>query len=187
MVCQIYIPSTPKWFQEKFPINHRDSLIVVSYCNSCFLSIEAKFYTSDKLDSLVYEEDVYYTGFSTNYTFNEPRIVTVWTSGKMLPIFGNSILNEIADRNSIHREELDNQFSRFNCINGPNDENRTYIGGWPEFVQKDCTPSDSFLVVNLSQSCSSTAMWGDAGTAQVWMENQVNDSFGNLITNWACC
>ena len=104
----------------------------------------------------------------------------------MLPSLGNSILNEIADRNSIHCEALDNQYSRFNYINGPSDMNRTYLGGWPEFVQHDCTPSDSFLVINLSQSCSSTAMWGDAGTAQVWMKNQSNDSFGDLIANWAC-
>ena len=90
MVCQIYIPTTPEWFQAKFPPEKRNSLIVVLYCNFCYLNIDAKFYTEGQLNSLVYDEDVIFPGV-VNYTFNEPRIVTGWTSGKMMPIMGNSI------------------------------------------------------------------------------------------------
>ena len=100
---------------------------------------------------------------------------------------GNSILNELASLNSLHYEELDTQFQRFNSVYGPKENNGTYIGGWPEFVQDDSTPPDSFLVINLSESKSSTAMWGDAGTAQIWMKNPINDCFGELVTDWACC
>lgn len=183
-ICQIYVPSTPQWFQDRFPPEYRDSLIVVYYCNSCYLYVETKFYTKDQLDSLVYTNDIVYRG---TYTFNEPRIVTGWTSGKMMPIMGNHIINDIANKSFDGSDRFKEYFQRFNFLHGPKGKNQTYIGGWPEFVQDDCTPDDSFLVINLSQSCSSTAMWGDAGTAQVWMKNPEDGFFGQLIAEWACC
>lgn len=186
MICQIYIKTTPEWFRSRFNPEYQDSLIVILYCNSYFLNIEARLYIGDQLDSLVYTEDVVYPGV-VNYTFNEPRIVTGWKSGKMMPIMGNSILNEMSKSHSFHYEELHEQFSRYNFVHGPSGGNLTYLGGWPEFVQSDSTPPDSFLVMNLSQSCSSTAMWGDAGTAQVWMTNPIDGCLGDLITDWACC
>ena len=186
MVCQIYVPTTPKWFQERFPLEYRDSMIAVLYCNHCYLQVEAKFYTKDQLDSIVYTDDVVFPGV-VNYTFNDPRIVTGWTSGRMMPNMSNMIVNEIAEKNSVDSEELDEQFQKYNFVHEPPGENGTYIGGWPDFVQDDCTPEDSFLVINLSESCSSTAMWGDAGAAQVFMKNPVNDSFGELEAHWACC
>lgn len=185
MICQIYIPTTPEWFQNQFPPKYRDSLIVIFYCNSCYLHVEAKFYTSDQLDSLVYVNDIVYNG---NYTFNEPRIVTGWTSGKMAPNNSNYIIiKEIANRYFNKSEKFKEYFSKFNFLHGPKGNDLTYIGGWPEFTQDDCTPDDSFFIINLSQSCSSTAMWGDAGTAQVWMKNPIGDYFGDLIGEWACC
>ena len=184
MICQIYVPTTPEWFQNRFPPEYRDSLIVVFYCNTCYLNVEAKLYTSDKLDSLVYTNDIVYQG---NYTFNDPRIVTGWTSGKMMPLMGNDIMNRLSEQYFDKSNSFKEYFSTFNFKNGPNENNQTYIGGWPYFVQDDCTPDNSFLIINLSQSCSSTAMWGDAGTAQVWAKKPEGDYFGDLIAEWACC
>ena len=87
MICQTYIKTTSEWFRSRFNPEYQDSLIVILYCNSCFLNIEARLYIGDQLDSLVYIEDVVYPGV-VNYTFNEPRIVTGRKSGKMMPIMG---------------------------------------------------------------------------------------------------
>ena len=87
MICQTYIKTTPEWFRSRFNPEYQDSLIVILYCNSYFLNIEARLYIGDQLDSLVYTEDVVYPGV-VNYTFNEPRIVTGRKSGNMMPIMG---------------------------------------------------------------------------------------------------
>ncbi|OHS95121.1 hypothetical protein TRFO_38638 [Tritrichomonas foetus] len=177
MICQIYVPSTPQFFQNYFPPNRRDALILYFYCNNCYLNVKGKIYYGDDLDNLVYEYDKNF-GYGT---FNEPRIVTGWSEGLMAPMRSNDIVREIERKYCCSQISCD--LAEFNDQFGP--KPRTYIGGWPDFVQSDTTPDNSVFLINFCESEASTAMWGDCGTAQLWIGK--GKDFDALYADWACC
>ena len=97
MICQIYVPSTPQWFQDQFPLDNRNILIAAYYFNSCYLNVETRTFTEAELDSVVYIDDVVYRdGGTFTYTFNSPRLVLEWTTGSMVPQQCNRIYDALS-------------------------------------------------------------------------------------------
>ena len=60
----------------------------------------------------------------------------------------------------------------------------TYLGGYPVFVQGDDQPPGTVLLMEMEESEASTNMWGDCGTAQVWMTT--GDDYGRFMMQFAC-
>jgi uncharacterized protein YwqG len=66
------------------------------------------------------------------------------------------------------------------------EQSGTWFGGFPLSIQGMERPTrNSRLLLQMEESEASTAMWGDAGTAQVWME--VGEDYGAFQLTWACC
>ena len=173
MICQIYVPTTPDWFRNKFPPEKQDALIVVLFCNSCYDHVEGRIYYGKDIDRLVYSNDSYFDYGS----FNEPRVVTKWNDFKMLPCSNNNAIDQIRAKYQVFN--LEKKIEQFNPYL------KTHIGGWPNFVQDDTTPNNTFLIANFeSESESSTGIWGDMGTAQVWISQ--GEEFGDLLSDWSC-
>ena len=174
MICQIYVPTAPDWFKNHFPPEKQDALIVFLYCNHCYIPVEGRAYYGKDIDRLIYSNDS-----SADYgCFNQPRIVTKWNDFKMLPPRGNDVITQIRSKYQLFNIE-----EKIESTDSPT--HPTYIGGWPRFVQGDSTPNNSFLIANFEESESSTAMWGDCGTAQLWISK--GEDFGELYSDWACC
>ena len=151
LLVQLYVPSLPEPIQDLFQEEHKGSLIVVAI-DSEDLGYEAKdrrisVYTSDQLDQLVYSD-------SSGEPVNEPRIVCTWEEGIQYP-------NESLD-NLEYIEEAGFSVEDLSTLNEANecDQNqKTYLGGWPQFTQSDDTPTDGkVLLMQFEESDDSTLM-----------------------------
>ena len=60
-----------------------------------------------------------------------------------------------------------------------NKDLKTYLGGYPCFAQGDDRPNGHVLLLEIEESEASTNLWGDCGTAQVWMTT--GSDFGSFI------
>lgn len=177
-ICQIYVKSLPEYAIEMFPEDKRDCLIQCLFCNTCYLELLVKTFFDEEIDKLVYTADALIQG----YTYNDPKLVIEWVTDYMLPTSGSQkcITNELE-----RIPYIINAFDvaeKFNSEKNPSD---TYLCGYPYFIQGDDSPQGTELLMQFSQSEASTAMWGDSGTAQLWMAT--GDDFGEFTLQYACC
>lgn len=175
--CQLYVPSLPQFIQDYFPADKRDGLLVLSLCPECLGmdGYRCSYYQDDVLDKLVYAyiKNSDYDGF-------EPRIVESWSETKCFPnisvdIYSTLLTSKFGDYDYDASDELNKE---------NNNPSGTYLGGWPEFVQSDETPDGMTLLLEMEESEAATLMWGDAGTAQLWMST--GEDFGSFKLTWAC-
>ena len=61
----------------------------------------------------------------------------------------------------------------------------THLGGYPDFVQEFDQPKGTVLLLEMAESEASTGMWGECGTAQVWMTT--GDEFGDFVLQYQSC
>ena len=161
-----------------FPQNHE--YVLVGYtCNSCYVAEDVQLYVDDEIDQLVYDDVP-----SDVDVFNEPRTVIGWEKKFIYPTGLVDSGFDLPNRESYKKDEL--YFIEEILENKRNQsELCTYLGGYPCFVQGDDSPKNHVLLLEMEESEASTNMWGDCGTAQVWMTT--GEDFGSFIMQYACC
>jgi hypothetical protein len=176
-VVTIYVPMLPEPLQDLFPQDERETVIVVCYCEQCFREVPVFVFRREEIDQLV----VSIGNPGRRTPFNEPRMVIGWRMEKSHPDpVGLDAVN-IPGMNyrpsRVWGDVIEEKLER--CAQG------TYFGGFPEYVHyvEQPTPT-SRLLLEITQSKASTAMWGDCGTAQLWME--VGENYGKFQVTWAC-
>jgi hypothetical protein len=176
-VVSIYVPLLPQPIQDFFPPDERETLIVVCYCEHCFLNPPTFVYRGAEIDRLVMSPD----HVMFRRPFNEPRVVVGWqealSHAHACGMSGLGIIGTKYRSDSVWTDVIE---PTLNDSTG-----NTYFGGFPEFVQSDEQPTpSSVLLLQMAQSRASTALWGDCGTAQVWIETGRN--YGKVQVTWAC-
>lgn len=176
-VFSFYIPSLPEQMRNLFPSDHE--YVLVGYtCNYCYAELLVKLYTDEEIDQLVYDDVPDY-----NSVFNEPRTVVDWIKGEMLPGGLSESGFEMPNKHQYSKEDL---YFIDEILNNSTRENaKTYLGGYPIFVQGDDSPNDHELLLEMEESEASTNLWGDCGTCQVWMTT--GNNFGDFVMQYACC
>lgn len=176
-VFSLYVPSLPDEMKNLFPPDHE--YVVVGYtCNSCYTELQVELFVDEQIDQLVYDD---VPDFDT--VFNEPRIVVGWSKKEILPSSCFDSGFEVPNKEDFSEEDL---FFIDEILSTENSANyRTYLGGYPIFVQGDDSPPNHKLLLEMEESEASTNMWGDCGTCQVWMTT--GDDFGSFVMQYACC
>lgn len=176
-VFSLYIPSIPEEMRKLFPSDHE--YVVVGYtCNTCYSELQVELYKDEEIDQLVYDD---VPGFDE--VFNEPRVVVEWIKSQMTPNGTYDSGFEIPNKEKFSEEDL--FFIEQFLTKRSENFYRTYLGGYPIFVQGDDSPPDHELLLEMEESEASTNMWGDCGTCQVWMTT--GKDFGNFVMQYACC
>lgn len=178
-VFSLYIGTLPCDIKNLFPKGHE--FVVVGYtCNSCYNFQCVKCYVDDEIDQLVYDDVT-----SSEKVFNEPRTVVEWKENSMLPLGITDSGFSLPNMNMYNEEEL---FFLEEILSDDfkshKNRSRTYLGGYPFFVQGDDSPPNHVLLLEMEESEASTNLWGDCGTAQVWMTT--GEDFGSFIMQYAC-
>jgi hypothetical protein len=177
-IMTIYAGSLPEELQEWFPPDERDTVLVVGCCAQCFQEVPVFRYRMDEIDRLVFSPN-----FAIGRPFNESRVVEGWDKQMSLP--SSSALEDL----DIATVNL--QYDPFQIWDAVLEESSrvvrgTYAGGYPEYVQGSARPTPTCrLLFEFCESEASTGMWGDAGTAQLWMET--GDNYGFFGVTWDCC
>jgi hypothetical protein len=177
-VLTIYVPLLPPGIQEMFPEGDREHVIVVCYCEQCSLQLPVFVFRDEEIDRLVMSPD----HVSFRRPFNEPRVVIGWKEARSRPDWGGVDQLKISGMNyrpaNVWNDLVEPEFN--------DSAVGTYVGGFPRYVQDPARPTPSArLLVQMQQSRASTAMWGDCGTAQLWMET--GENYGKFQVTWSCC
>ncbi|KAK8892930.1 hypothetical protein M9Y10_030182 [Tritrichomonas musculus] len=177
-VFSFHIPSIPDEMKKLFPSDH-ECVVVGNTCNSCHIHQEVKCYSDEQIDQLVYDDVP-----SKRNVFNEPRTVTEWKESFMYPYGVNEAGFELPEKDSFNQEELLFIDEFLHEKNYGNKDLKTYLGGYPCFAQGDDRPNGHVLLLEIEESEASTNLWGDCGTAQVWMTT--GSDFGSFIMQYNC-
>lgn len=151
-IFSLYVPSLPEEIQMLFPKGHE--YLLVGYETDIF---NVKLYTDSEINSLKY-------GPIPSNAFNQPRTIIGWEERKMLPYkYEYPWLGLSTD-----------EFFFFDVMkNDLNEDAKTYLGGYPYFIQHDATPSSEHkLLLEMSKSEASTNNWMDSGVGQVWIKTE---------------
>jgi hypothetical protein len=176
-IMTLYVPLLPREVQEFFPDDERETVLVVGYCEQCWLEVPVQVFRGNEIDGLVMSANLGNHGRPCN----EARVVVGWREEKSHPC-GTGIeymnLGGLKYRASSLWNDL---MEKENEQAGEG----TYAGGFPNYVQDREQPTEaSRLLFELSYSEASTYMWGDCGTAQLWMET--GEDYGKFQVTWAC-
>ena len=183
VLAQIYVPSLPNPVKALFPSSLQNALIVLFMCTQClepyYGELESRIYYPEDFDKLVYKPP-------PSDIMIEQAIFESFPESD-LPIHPSDNALEHPSKYLSVNEELDDMFddmydsiSSYYC-----QPQMSYFGGHPEYIQADDNPGPDYsLILSLSDDKDNfSMMWGDAGTAQIWLRNDDSNHF--LIT-WAC-
>jgi hypothetical protein len=175
-IMTMYVGLLPPEVQAFFPEDERETVLVVGYCEHCFLEVPVQVFHGSEIDNLV---------FSANHTnhgrpFNEPRVVVGWMEGRSRPD-GEGILELALEGMKYESVTVWNELFEKNLMKSQ----VTYAGGFPRYIQGSERPkATSKLLFEMADSEASTGMWGDCGSAQLWMET--GGDYGKFQVTWAC-
>lgn len=174
-VFSFHISSLPSEMRELFPIDHE--YVLVGYaCIDCYDHFPIELFTDSEIDELVYDS------VPDSYNiFNEARSIFEWEQKFDTPISKAESGFSIPNPEKYSQKEL-------YFMNGIMAERRctklrTYLGGYPYFIQGDDRPAGHTLLLEMEESEESTNIWGDCGTCQVWMST--GDDFGSFVMQFA--
>jgi hypothetical protein len=177
-VATIYVGSLPDELQGWFPPDERDTVLVVGYCEQCFLDPPVFCHRKDEIDRLVFSSN-----FANAQAFNEPRVVERWIKKISLPDL--SALEDVDMSSVIIQHGQSEIWEAVLGEAGGTVVHGTYAGGYPSYVQGSERPAPTCrLLLELCESEASTGMWGDAGTAQLWMDT--GENYGFFSVTWSC-
>lgn len=186
-VVQLYIPTLPDEIKKLFPESKRDCLLVYQVCNQC-LSWEnpvVKLYSPKDFEKLEYS--------SSSNDFAPSRVIE-WKpyesmmydlqlsnlSAKLISEGKSSFFPE-NDSDQYHEHFLEKTRSHFEKIHP---RHSTNLGSFPDFIQDDETPEGFKIIANFEQDEVCDLLWGDCGTAQLWIQTQGENV--ELKATWAC-
>lgn len=169
-ILQVYVPLLPQNVQRILPESLQGCLIVFHMCAECLpwdqeMDMDVSIYTPEQIERLELQDagDVpYRPGVVDNIVAHETLDVV---SGCEIPGMNESVLYLIHDEISDSRPS--------SC----------YFCGAPSYVQgPECPGPGWTLFANLEEDAVHDLMWGDCGTAQIW----VHDSEPKFRLTWAC-
>jgi hypothetical protein len=180
-IATIYVKLLPDELQAWFPPDELDTLLVIAYCEDCFSEVPVFRYRKEEIDRLVWSAN----HSSNRRPFNEARVVVSWTKKAGLPSY-TALQDAPAATQGLRLNhdlwmlwETFVECGKYSVLTG------RYAGGWPYYIQDSEKPtSASRLLFEFDSSEASTGMWGDAGTAQLWMET--GEEYGVFSVTWAC-
>lgn len=177
LLVQLYVPSLPPNIQRLLPTELSDALLVFYYCLECLPyggdQLDVKIYHADDIKKLKYYdidrgelmEPEIFDSYTTAYTFDHESLFKYCHNEK--------IENEICDQIQDELEDLRDDSTNSNC----------FFGGCADFAQGDDCPGPSWdLFLNIGGDKWNHFMWGDCGTAQIW----VNSVEPNFVLTWSC-
>lgn len=174
VLLQLYVPSLPPPVRALF--HPSCALAVIHYCTECMESNFApttQLFTESELDSLVYSNGKADASIA-------PKVIREWREFCCVDFTSDAAYD--AARNSeideIQMEELGREIGE-KYVGG------TYLMGVPRYEQGEYEVDDGFvLLANFEQDDNFSMMWGDAGTAQLWMKT--GENFGEFRLDWMC-
>jgi hypothetical protein len=177
-ICQLFIPTLPDEVQKLFPESKRNCLVVYQICSEC-LSLDApivRLYSPENFEKLEYT--------SSDLSIQPSRVLE-WKSyesmmqelqltylSQKLVSEGNSSFFLESDPDKYHSYFFDTFRKHFENIHP---KHNTNVGAFPNFVQEDETPKGFIILANFEQDEVCDLMWGDAGTAQLWVKTEGNN------------
>ncbi|EAY19043.1 hypothetical protein TVAG_247220 [Trichomonas vaginalis G3] len=173
LAVQLYVPELPENVQRLLPQELQDALILL------FINTEdspengpmpVRIYHKDdisKLELADAKEDAHIE----SAIFKSYEVIDTYNDS------GNDFLESMEEVDGLVVEELMHE------IRSKRDTN-CYFGGFPYFVQGEASPGEGWtLLLNLQDDSYFSYMFGDAGTAQIW----VNDSDPTQFDlEWQC-
>ena len=183
VLTQIYVPSLPKSVKALFPSSLQETLIVLFICTECLTpyggELTTRIYYKEDFDKLVYKEPKQ-NGIEQAIFKSFPEIELTFHCSDDAMQFPSKYFS-VADGNS--------NTDFYSCIDDLFIKPKlslSYFGGHPYYVQSDERPGPDYkLILSLCDDENNfSLMWGDAGTAQIWLRNDDSNEF--YIT-WACC
>lgn len=199
MVVQLYINDLPEFIKSFFPLDKQDCLLVLGVCPQCMGShgYHISTYYGDSIDQLEYSDDVgkewskeslnssrcfphmraspfsVYDDSIARKQFFELNIIQEWIETEMVPYASNDCIKNLMSNDGIQPNQR--MFLIANEINMRNNLTANiYLGGWPMFCEKDQTPENMKLLLNITESEAATLEWGNGGNAQIWMSTEEN-------------
>ena len=173
ILVQLYIPHLPQEIKVLFPIEYQECLFIIFYCTNCmesFINLNYKIYFPNDFKNLIYFSNK--ENFKINsktISYFEKKI----TFDDSTETFYN-ISHEIHD-DSLLIETLMRKYREEILIG------KTYFLGNPRFEQGEVIPGEDFhFLMNFEDDSSFSMMWGDAGSAQLWMKIENNQFIFNL-------
>ncbi|KAH0794071.1 cytoplasmic protein [Histomonas meleagridis] len=170
LIFSLYIKSLPEEIQQYFPEDERESVLVGNNCSDGDVPC-AYLYRKDEIDNLLYTNE--------ESNFNEHRVVVGWEKSSM-------VVTSDEEFQKVYPDLSKWDYLLVGSIIDDAEERGggTYLGGYPVFVQSDEQPEGTVLLLEMDESEASTNIWGDCGTAQVWMKT--GSDFGEFEVTWAC-
>ncbi|KAI5552954.1 hypothetical protein TVAGG3_0235430 [Trichomonas vaginalis G3] len=177
LLVQLYVPSLPPNVQRLLPTELSDALLVFYYCLECLPCmgnhLDVKIYHPEDIEKLKYcninrdelEEPEIFDSYTTAFTYDHESLYTYFDNEK--------IDDQDSDYIVLELDKLREDSSHSNC----------YFGGCAHFIQGDECPGPNWnLFLNIEEDEWNNFMWGDCGTAQIW----VNSVEPNFVLTWSC-
>jgi len=164
LLLQVYVPALPDTILSLFPESKRENLYTIFYCTDCMESnqnLVSFEYTPDDFDELVFVRPKADSKVeSSEFSMFEELLTYDDTSNSFHEAF--SSCNMDGYEFETHMRQL-----RDSMPNGA----KTFLGGMPRYEQGEQIPEgECVLLANIEDDCSFSMMWGDAGSAQLWMK-----------------
>ena len=181
-IASIYVGALPDEIKGLFREEDHDMLIRVALCTSCWIENNVTTFRGEELDRLCWAPDEV---VNIGSPFNEPRVTTGFETVMSPPDY--SLFNgELSDHPAV-RKVADRSVIPFLLVSDVlelDHDGSTHAGGYPFYTQDSERPAeDSVLIFQFEESRASTGMWGDCGTAHLWLSQR---DYGKLELTWAC-
>lgn len=178
VLVQLYVPTLPENVKSLFPDDLKESLIVVFLCPDDIpcqtqSNLLYKIYNQEQIKTLCY------TKSNSNKidcaVFNEYKEYD--TYGDMLNVYLENYKN-FPEIDQVKVEEL---MWKIRASRG----SKCYFGGFPYYNQSETNPGDDYqLLINLEDDNHFSMMWGDAGSAQIWVKKNADEN--RFLLTWQC-
>lgn len=173
VLVQLYIPDLPQVLQRLFPYELQESLIVVFFCVENMpiepQVIKSRIYSKEEIPKLITLPQIENPGIESSI-FRE-----------FFPLLS---LDESSNRVAETRD-WDRTGRLFEAYHENFQMYGSYFLGYPNFIQEESTPGIGWTyLMNLDTDDNFSFMWGDAGTAQIYISEQAPYQ---IHLDWQCC
>lgn len=169
VLLQIHPPSLPDPLRELFK---DERTLVLKYCPECCPS-------GEEVEVLAFDET-----FSIDYDeVSDPKIAPFLIEGfetKVVVDSSSENYFEKLDESGVDSLQAELFARRFS---DDYHQGKSYFLGYPRYEQQEDNPGEPYIFFcNLEQDSKFSLMWGDAGSAQLWLRN--NDGIPHFLLNW---
>ncbi len=179
VLAQIYVPKLPKDIVNNLPEDLKETLIVLYLCPED-LPIESQsniiynIYKFDEIPNLIYVKNNKSKNKIMSSIFNEIKIFDTFAD----------TLNEYLNQEDKEVDQV--QVEQFmEKVRREYRKSKCYFLGYPFYNQSEVNPGDDYqLFLNLEDDENFSFMFGDAGSAQIWVKKK--DEKNRFLLTWQC-